>query len=52
MSLIGTIGFFKETTEEFDSYITRMEHLFMVNVVDEVMKVLMFVTLAGPMCTK
>lgn len=47
-SLIGTIGPYDEATEEFESYMERMQHLFMINVVEERMKVSLFITLAGP----
>ncbi|KAK9702585.1 hypothetical protein QE152_g29851 [Popillia japonica] len=56
MALIGTIEPFKGNSEEFESYLERIEHLFKVNVVLEDMKVnvvledmkvSMFITLTG-----
>ncbi|KAB0800460.1 hypothetical protein PPYR_01180 [Photinus pyralis] len=48
MALIGSIEHFKGNAEEFEMYIERVEHLFLVNCVEEKMKVSLFITLAGP----
>ncbi|XP_050509696.1 uncharacterized protein K02A2.6-like isoform X1 [Diabrotica virgifera virgifera] len=50
MALVGNIEQFNETGgEDFNSYLERLEHLFIVNKVDENMKISLFITLAGPM---
>lgn len=48
MALIGSINPFDSKIEQFESYKERMQHVFRVNVVEENMKVSMFITLAGP----
>lgn len=48
MSLIGQIEHFASSTGDFLSYMERMEHLLRVNVVEESLKLSMFITLAGP----
>lgn len=47
MALIGNIEPFSGVADEFEVYLDRIEHLFAVNVVEDRMKVSMFITLAG-----
>lgn len=48
MALIGNIEHFKGNADDFTSYLERIEHLFRVNVVEDPLKVSMFITLSGP----
>lgn len=47
MALIGSIEHFNSKLHDFSGYLSRLQHMFKVNVVEEDLKVSMFITLAG-----
>ena len=47
-AIIGSIGPYKESEEEFEAYIARMKHYFIANDVDDTKQVSVLLTLIGP----